>query len=98
MTIEEIREDLKEIRLYYGMQKTFEMGEKYAAPSVVAEKVKRYNSAIVKAPAKMYILYVNLYLCNNSQTTLSEDWGYTPNYVKDLNNLLINYFLTEFNK
>lgn len=44
----------------------------------------------------MYVLYVNLYVCNNSQETLAVDWGYTANYVKDMNNQLIAYFMEKF--
>ena len=78
------------------MQKTFEMGERYAGQSVLTEKVKKYNAAILSAPGKMYVLYVNLYVCNNSQETLAVDWGYTANYVKDMNNQLIAYFMEKF--
>lgn len=96
MTAEDIRNDLKEIRIYYSMKKTFEMGERYAGQSMLTEKVKKYNAAILSAPGKMYVLYVNLYVCNNSQETLAVDWGYTANYVKDMNNQFIAYFIEKF--
>jgi hypothetical protein len=97
MTLEEVREDLKEIRYYYSMKDMFDSGAKTVLPVAVLEKVERYNKAIAQAPAKMYILYLSLYVRNNSQTTLAGDWGYTPNYVKDLNNMLIEFLRKQLN-
>ena len=46
MTIKEIREDLKEIRYYYGMSDLFKIGERTIAPQAVLDKVDKYNKVI----------------------------------------------------
>lgn len=95
MTANEVREDLREIRYYYSMKEMFDSGAKMVVASVVIEKVECYNKAIAKAPARLYILYMSLYVRNNSQTALADDWGYTANYIKDLNNLLVEFLKNE---
>ena len=96
MTIKEIREDLKEIRYYYGMSDLFKMGEQVVVPQAVLDKVERYSKAISTAPAKLYAVYVGLYVYNNTQVVLAEDWGYTNEYVHRLNNKLCSFFKKQF--
>lgn len=98
MTIEEIRQDLKDIRYYYGMSDLFKTGAKLIPPVAVVQKVEKYNKVVENAPAKLYILYVSLYVNNNSQITVADDWGYTADYIKKLNNKLCEFFKKEFDK
>lgn len=96
MTFKEIREDLKEIRYYYSMQNLFMFGAKITPPQYVLKKVEKYNNAISLAPARLYALYVGLYLHNNTQATLAEDWGFSSEYVKQLNNRLCDFLNKQF--
>ena len=96
MTIKEIREDLKEIRYYYGMSDIFKSGSKLIPPKAIVEKVEKYNAAVSLAPAKLYAVYVGLYVHNNTQTVLAEDWGYTDEYIKKLNNRLCEFLKNQF--
>ena len=98
MTIREIREDLREIRYYYGMSDLFKIGEQTIAPQAVLDKVDKYNKVISKAPAKLYAVYIGLYVYNNTQVVLAEDWGYTNEYVHRLNNKLCEFFKKQFEK
>ncbi len=98
MTFREIREDLKEIRYYYGMSDLFKAGSKLIPPQAIVEKVERYNKAMSTAPAKLYALYVGLYVHNNTQAVLAEDWGYTDEYIKQLNNKLCSFMKQYFEK
>ncbi len=82
MTKEEIRNDLKDIRYYYSMERLFLSGESVVRADEVIDKVKRYNAVMSKAPAKLYAVYMGLYVNNNSQSALAEDWGYTERYIK----------------
>ena len=45
MTVKEIREDLREIRYYYGMSDLFKAGSKLVPPKAIIEKVEKYMSA-----------------------------------------------------
>ena len=96
MTIDEIREDLKEIRYYYSMQDMFQRGKKVVQPIALLQKVERYHKAISDAPGKLYVLYMALYVQNNSQAALAEDWGFTPDYIKQMNKQLCEYFQEYF--
>ena len=97
ITIDQIREDLRDIRYYYSMQKLIDSASKTVRPVAVLNKVEQYNAIIQNAPAKMYILYVSLYVHNNSQTELAEEWGFTREYIKDLNQKLVEYLHSTLN-
>ena len=96
MTFKEIREDLREIRYYYGMSDLFKAGSKLIPPQAIVDKVEKYNKAISTAPAKLYALYVGLYVHNNTQAVLAEDWGFTDEYIKQLNNKLCDFLKKYF--
>lgn len=96
MTFKEIREDLKEIRYYYGMADLFKRGSKLIPPQSILDKVERYNKAIALAPAQLYAVYIGLYVNNNTQQILAEDWGYSDEYIKQLNNKLCDFLKKHF--
>ena len=87
----QIREDLKEIRYYYSMRELFDSAAITVKPLAILNKVDRYNTAIKAAPAKLFILYVALYINNSTQTKLANDWGYTRDYIKGLHQHLVEY-------
>lgn len=91
LTINQVREDLKEIRYYYSMQELFDSAANTVKPVAILNKVERYNAAIKAAPARLYILYVSLYVKNNTQAALADDWGYTREYIKEINQKLVEY-------
>ena len=93
-TIKTIREDLKEIRYYYSKQKDFDHASKMGIPSLVIEKVDRYNQAMKNAPIRLYDLYVTAYVNNNSLVTIADDWGLSDDYVKQLNRKLYDFLLS----
>ena len=92
LTTVQVRNDLKEIRYYYSMKELFDRSSKTVKPLAIVQKVERYNTAMQNAPARLYILYVSLYIDNNTQAVLAEEWQLTADYMKELNNKLI-YFL-----
>lgn len=91
LSLQEIRDDLREIRYYYGMKDLFDQSSKTVKPLAIIEKVNRYNSAIEKASARLYALYVSLYINNNSQVTVAEDWNLTKEQIKNKNRQLLEY-------
>lgn len=96
--INEVREDLKEIRYYCSKQKDFENAARTVGSSTAVEKVKAYNEVIKTAPIRLYDLYVSLYVNNNTQAVVAEDWGLTSDYVRKMNKKLYEYFVSEFSK
>lgn len=91
ITINQVREDLKEIRYYYSMQKLFDSAANTVKPVAILNKVDRYNAVMKLAPAKLYIIYMSLYVQNNTQAALADEWGYTREYVKEINQKLVEY-------
>ena len=65
LTINQVREDLKEIRYYYSMQELFDSAANTVKPVAILNKVERYNAAIKAAPARLYILYVSLFFAQS---------------------------------
>lgn len=71
MTIQEIRSNLRAIRYYYSKQKEFDKAAETVGESKVVETVKRYNQAVANAPPRLYKVYVELYVHNNTQEAVS---------------------------
>ena len=97
-TINIVREELSDIRHYYANIKDFERVSKEIGNPNALEMVETYNRVVKKAPIKLFNLYVCLYIDNNSQETVSIDWGYSVGYIKKLNKKLYDFFVEEFNK
>ena len=91
MTRQEIQADLREIRYYYSMKEMFDKSADTVKPLAIIEKVNRYNKAMDNAPAKMLALYLSLYVYNNSQAVIAEDWHLTRESIKNQNRLLQEY-------
>ena len=58
VSLDNIREDLKEIRYYYTRKEVFDEAFKSIGVNVSLEKVYRYNDAIKTAPLRLYDVYV----------------------------------------
>ena len=91
MTIQAVREDLREIRYYFMCKRRLEDHVELAGNNRVVELVERYNSAMQKAPVRLYDLYASLYLENNTQEGLAEKWCYSKEYIKVLCKKLHKY-------
>lgn len=91
ITMQQVKEDLREIRYYYAKQKDMEGASRTVGTSKITEKIARYNAAVQKAPMRLYDLYVSLYVNNNTQLTVALDWDYTVDYIKKLNHRLCQF-------
>lgn len=91
LTNQEIRRDLKDIRYYYSKQKLFEDASKTIVQNTVLEKVSKYNQAMKDAPARLFSIYISLYVQNNTQTALAYDWGFSIEYIKLLSKQLCEF-------
>lgn len=93
MTRKEIMKDLKEIRYYYSRKKSVkeENNDFYAIKAL--DKVSRYNDVMKNAPIRVYDVYVNLYMENNTQESLASKWGYSVQTINSWNNQLCQYLL-----
>lgn len=91
-TLNCIREELKEIRYYVSRKEIFEKAECCVGHNAVEQRLEIYNKYICEAPARLYDLYVSLYLDNNTQESLSEKMGYSIEHICRLNTRLVKFF------
>lgn len=77
MTIQEIRQDLRDIRYYYSKKEQFDRASNIILPKALLEKIERYQKAMQNAPARLLDLYISLYVQNRSQAALAYEWNYT---------------------
>ena len=80
--LNKIREDLKDIRYYYARKEIFDSVISDVGLSRVWDTVEQYNRAILAAPARLFDLYVCLYIKGYTQEALSIELGFTPEYVQ----------------
>jgi len=86
-----IRTDLKDIRYYYSRKKSFDEALTYTCKNEILEKIDKYNEIIKSASPKLFDLYFSLYIKNNTQESLSNELGYTPEYIQMLNKKLLKF-------
>lgn len=96
ITLNEIREDLKDIRYYYSRKEIFDSVAKEVGTNDIQDKLKKYNEAVRAASPKLFDLYVCLYIRNNTQEAVSEELCYTPEYIQMLNKKLLKFFQEKF--
>ena len=96
MTLNEIREDLKDIRYYYSRKHLFDSVVSEIGYNSIQLKLQKYNEAVREAPPKLFDLYVCLYIHNNTQESVSVELHYTPEYIQMLNKKLLKFFQEKF--
>ena len=89
LTLNKIREDLKEIRYYYSRKELFDTHSGCIVPNAILEKAHRYNEAVRTAPPRLYDIYVRLYIKNYTQEGLGDELGYTLQHINSLNKKLL---------
>ena len=98
MTLNEIREDLRDIRYYYSRKDYLEGGSKeISLNNKIREKISKYNTAMENAPPKLLDVYLNLYINNLTQDALAATLNYSPQYINLLNNNLLMYLCGALN-
>ncbi|MFR6056183.1 MAG: hypothetical protein ACLUHK_06330 [Eubacteriales bacterium] len=89
LTLNQIREDLKEIRYYYSRKEMFDEHSGNIAPNAVLDKVRKYNEAVKTAPPQLYDVYICLYVKNYTQEGMGDELGYTLQHINVLNKRLL---------
>ena len=98
MTIQDIKDELQEVKYYYGHKAMFDRALSTVSKNKVLEKVARYNDLVQDAPAQLFGLYVAIYTENNTQLAVALDWGLSEGYIKNLNRKLCEYLLEKINE
>lgn len=92
ISLDKIREDLRDIRYYYAHKAVFEDNVTTVGANIVRSKAKNYNAIIVLAPPRLYDIYVGLYVTGLTYETYAIKSGYAVIYIRKVNNELLNYF------
>lgn len=98
MTIQDIKDELQEVKYYYRHKAMFDRALSTVSKNKVLEKVTRYNDLVQDAPAQLFGLHVAIYTENNTQLDVALDWGLSEGYVKNLNRKLCEYLLEKINE
>ena len=92
VSLEQIREELKDVRYYYQRKEIFEQNAKTVGMSSIKSKADKYNALVVEAPPKLYDVYIGLYVQGNTQEGYSLEVGYSPKYIQKLHSELLKFF------
>ena len=98
LTEDQVRDNLEQIRTYYSMKDVFDKAPTEIRAECFYDMLERYHSVMRNAPAKLYVLYVGLYVNNTTQVVIAEDWNYTKEHIKDMNKKLVEYLVTKLNQ
>ncbi len=84
MTLNEIRQQLKTIRLYYTNKARFSDAFD-ALPHTVKELAEKYAAIVNAAPLDLYYIYFELYVKGLTQEATAEDLNYSTEYIRQKN-------------
>ena len=88
----QIKDELEKIRYYYSYRDILIQASKFCGENEIVERVRLYNSYIVKAHIRLYHIYYELYVCGHSIASLANKLCYSSDYIEQLNVKLINFF------
>ena len=92
ISLEQIREDLRDIRYYYAHKEIFDKNAAGVGVSIAKKKAEKYNAVIIFASPRFYDLYVGLYVDGLAPAVYGMKYGYATNYIYKVNNDLQIFF------
>ena len=96
MTLNEIRQQLKTIRLYYTSKARFSAAFD-TLPHNVTELAATYAATINSAPLDLYLIYYELYVKGLTQEAAAVDLNYSTEYIRQKNKRLLLFLQSKFN-
>ena len=96
MTLNEIRQQLKTIRLYYTNKARFSDAFD-TLPHNVTELAATYAATINSAPLDLYLIYYELYVKGLTQEAAAVDLNYSTEYIRQKNKRLLLFLQSKFN-
>ena len=97
MTLNEIRRQLKTIRLYYTNKARFSDAFD-TLPHAVKELADKYASIVSCAPLDLYYIYYELYVKGLTQEATAEDLNYSTEYIRQKNKKLLLFLQGKLNE
>ena len=96
MTLNEIRQQLKTIRLYYTNKARFSAAFN-TLPHTVKELADKYAAIVSTAPLDLYYIYFELYVKGLTQEATAEDLNYSTEYIRQKNKKLLLFLQSKLN-
>ena len=96
MTLNEIRQQLKTIRLYYTNKARFSAAFE-TLPHSVTGLAERYAKMVNGAPLDLYLVYYELYVLGLTQEAAAVDLNYSTEYIRQKNKRLLLFLQNKFN-
>ncbi len=96
MTLNEIRQQLKTIRLYYTSKVRFSAAFD-TLPHSATELAATYAATITSAPLDLYLVYYELYVKGLTQEAAAADLNYSTEYIRQKNKRLLLFLQSKFN-
>ena len=96
MTINEIRQQLKTIRLYNTNKARFSAAFD-TLPHSVTGLAERYAKMVNGAPLDLYLVYYELYVLGLTQEAAAVDLNYSTEYIRQKNKRLLLFLQSKFN-
>ena len=88
MTLNEIRQQLKTIRLYHTNKARFSAAFD-TLPHNVTELAKQYADMMKGAPLDLYFVYYELYVKGLTQESAAEEMNFCTEYIRQKNKRLL---------
>ena len=96
MTLNEIRQQLKTIRLYYTNKARFSAAFN-ALPHKASELAEKYAAIVSTAPLDLYLVYYELYVKGLTQEAAAEEMNFCTEYIRQKNKRLLLFLQRKFN-
>ena len=97
MTLNEIRQQLKTIRLYYANKARFSAAFD-TLPHKVTELAEKYAKIVNGAPLDLYFIYYELYIKGLTQEAAAADLNYSTEYIRQKNKKLLLFLQGRLNE
>ena len=97
MTLNEIRQQLKTIRLYYTNKARFSAAFD-TFPHKASELAEKYAAIVGTAPLDLYYIYFELYVKGLTQEATAEDLNYSTEYIRQKNKKLLLFLQQKLNE
>jgi len=89
---EQIKRELKEVRYYFLRKDNMDELFRQIGQTGLWKLAQKYNNTIRSAPARLYDLYGCLYVQNKTQEAVSQELGYSPEYIRKFVKELFVFF------
>lgn len=91
-SIEEIRQTLRDIQVYYRNKALFDNYSNTICKYAFYDTIELYEKHVVSAPKRLQDVYNELYRQGKAQKVVALEWEVTEKYIQILNKRLIVYF------